>query len=93
MLATFALVVILKLLGALFRKFYGRLQSWHGKYIRSIRIQKLELLPAETITNSLLLLAVGLRLVLSLLVSYFYLSLVFSFFPWTRGYAPDDFRI
>ena len=86
-LATIALVLILKLMGMLFRKIYAKLQSWHGKYIRSIRIQKLELLPAERITSSLVLLFRGLRLMLSLLLAYFYLSLEFSFFPWTHGYA------
>ena len=85
--ATVALIVLLKLMGMLFSKIYATLRSWHGKYIRSIRIQKVELLPADRITNSLILLARGLRLVLSLLLFYFYLSLVFSFFPSTRGYA------
>jgi small-conductance mechanosensitive channel len=87
LLATIALVLILKLIGMLFRTLYAKLRIWHGRYIHSIRIQKLELLPAERITNSLLLFARVLRLVLSLLLAYFYLSLVFSFFPWTRGYA------
>ena len=86
-LATIALILLLKLMGMLCRKIYATLRSWHGKYIRSIRIQKVELLPAERITNSLILFARGLRLILSLLLFYFYLSLVFSFFPLTRGYA------
>ena len=80
-LATIALILLLKLMGMLCRKIYATLRSWHGKYIRSIRIQKVELLPAERITNSLILFARGLRLILSLLLFYFYLSLVFSFFP------------
>ena len=86
-LATFALIMILKFVGVLFRGIYAKLRSWHGKYIRSIRIQKLELLPAERITSTLLLAARVLRFVVSLLLLYFFMSLVFSFFPWTRGYA------
>ena len=86
-LATFGLILVLKLIGIIFRKIYSQLQLWHGKYIRSIRIQKLELIPAERITSSLTLLARILRVVLSLVLLYFYLSLVFSFFPLTRGYA------
>ena len=85
-LATFALMAMLKLVGMLFRKVYAKLRSWHGKYIRSIRIQKLELLPAR-IASSLFLFARAVRLVLSVLLLYFYLSVVFSFFPWTHGYA------
>ena len=86
-LATFALIMILKFVGVLFRGIYAKLRSWHGKYIRSIRIQKLEPLPAERITSTLLLAARVLRFVVSLLLLYFFMSLVFSFFPWTRGYA------
>ncbi len=86
-LATFVFLLVLKLIGTSFRKLYAKLRTWHGTYIRSIRIQKLELLPAERIVNLLRLLARGLRIVVSVLAAYFYLSLVFSFFPWTRGYA------
>ena len=86
-LATVVFVLILKLIGILFPKLYAKIRSWHGKYIRSIRLQRLELLPAERITNLLLLLARGARFVLVFVLVYFYISLVFSFFPWTRGYA------
>jgi small-conductance mechanosensitive channel len=86
-LATFGLILALKLFVIIFPKIYSLLQRWHGKYIHSVRIQKLELIPAERITVSLVLLTRGLRLVLTLILLYFYASLVFSFFPWTRGYA------
>jgi small-conductance mechanosensitive channel len=85
--ATVLLVVILWLLGFGFSRLYAKLKSWHGVYIRSIRIQQLELLPAERITNLLLVMARGVRLVLSLALLYAYVTTVTNFFPWTRGYS------
>ncbi len=87
LIATVLLVVILRLLGFGFSKLYAKLESWHGVYIRSIRIQKLELLPAERITALLLAAARGARLVLSLALLYAYVTIVTNFFPWTRGYS------
>ena len=63
------------------------LRSWHGTRIRSLRIQKLELVSAERITDLLITFARGVRLLATLVLLYIYLPLVFSFFPWTRGYA------
>jgi small-conductance mechanosensitive channel len=86
-LATAVFILLLKLMGFLFPKLYAKIRSWHGRYIRSIRIQKLELLPAQRITNLLLAVSRASRILLTLTLLYFYISLVFSFFPWTRGYA------
>jgi small-conductance mechanosensitive channel len=87
LIATALLAVILKVLGYGFSKLYGKLKSWHGVYIRSIRIQRLELVPAERITGLLHSTAKALRLLLSLSVLYAYIALVTSFFPWTQGYS------
>jgi small-conductance mechanosensitive channel len=87
LLATAALIVIFKLLSAGLSKLQDKLRTWHGVYIRSIRIQKLELLPAARITALLQLTAHVVRVALSLLLVYTYLALVLNFFPWTQGYA------
>ena len=85
--ATVAFLLTLKLLSILFKRSYARIRSWHGKYIRTIRIQRLELFPAERITALLLLLARGLRVLLMFALAYAYVSFTFSLFPSTRGYA------
>jgi small-conductance mechanosensitive channel len=87
LLATAVLAAAFKVLGLAFRKLYLKLRSWHGVYIRSIRIQKLELLPAERITQILETFARLARAALSLLLLYVYVTLVLNFFPWTRGYS------
>ncbi|MGC2828844.1 MAG: mechanosensitive ion channel family protein, partial [Candidatus Acidiferrum sp.] len=85
--ATVAFLLTLKLLSILFKRSYARIRSWHGKYIRTIRIQRLELFPAERITALLLLLARGLRVLLMFALAYAYVSFTFSLFPSTRGFA------
>jgi small-conductance mechanosensitive channel len=85
--ATIAYLLILKLLSVLFRHTYSSIRSWHGTYIHTIRIQRLELLPAERITALLLVAARGLRALLMVAMTYAYVSFTFSLFPWTRGYA------
>ncbi len=87
LIATAALVAVFKLLAYAFSGLYSQLEKWHGTYIRSIRIQKLELIPAERITGFLQTLSQVLRLLASLLLLYAYIALVTSFFPWTQGYT------
>ncbi|HET7104203.1 MAG TPA: mechanosensitive ion channel domain-containing protein [Terracidiphilus sp.] len=86
-LATIALIVLLRLLGMLFRAVYRALDSWRGTVIPSLRIQKFELIPADRIADFLIGLVRLARLAVWLIVFYIYASLVLGFFPWTRGYA------
>jgi small-conductance mechanosensitive channel len=87
LIATLLLLVLLKLLSFGFARLYTTLESWHGVYIRSIRIQKLELVPAERISSLLFATARVSRLVISLALLYAYVTTVTNFFPWTRGYS------
>jgi small-conductance mechanosensitive channel len=91
-LATAVLIAVLKLFGAAFPKVHAKLEAWHGVYIRSIRIQKLELLPAERITGLLKTVVALLRVALSLVLLYIYITLVLGFFPWTQGYSARLFQ-
>lgn len=87
LLATLILILVLRLLGTVFRSLYKTLKGWSGTRIRSLRIQRFELLPAARITNFAIGIAKLLRFTLVLVALYFYASLVLGFFPWTRGYA------
>jgi small-conductance mechanosensitive channel len=91
-LSTAILVLLLKLLGLIFPKFYATLESWHGIYIRSLRIQKLELLPAERITALLRTMAQLTRFLLTLALLYVYLTVTLSFFPRTQGFSSTLLR-
>jgi len=91
-LATAGLVLLLKLLGVVFSKVYATLEAWHGVHIRSVRIQKLELMPAERITALLRTLSRIVRILLTLLLLYAYATLMLSFFPWTQGFSSSLMR-
>jgi small-conductance mechanosensitive channel len=80
-------VSILWLMKLLFPQLYGKLNSWRGTVIPSLRIQRFELLPADRIADFAIAIARLVRFAAVLVLLYFYASLVLGFFPWTRGYA------
>ena len=86
-LATIILFLALHGLRRAFRKVYALLRVWHGIRIRSLTLHKFELLPVDRITGLLIGAAKLMRVVVTALLCYLYLSFVLEFFPWTRGYA------
>ncbi len=90
-LVTALFVYLLKLLSRLHEYSERRLSAWAASTVKDVKLQQLELLPAERITEWLLFLLGALRVLLTLLLVYFYLPALFSFFPWTRGLAGELF--
>ena len=86
-IATLILLLILGVFGRLFPGIYRTLNGWRGTRIRSLRIQRFEILPAHRITDFAIGLIKFVRFILVVIALYFYASLVLGFFPWTRGYA------
>ncbi len=91
LLATGALLLFLKLLSWAFPRVYSKIDSLKGTLIPSIRIQKMEIIPAERIADLLAGAAQITRILMTVILFYFYIPLVFSFFPLTRGYTPTFF--
>lgn len=83
---TLGALLLLWLLGRAFRRLYARIASSDGVF-RGFRIQNLELLSTERVRLLAKRGAQLLRLALTLILAYVYLSIVFSFFPWTKGLA------
>lgn len=83
--ATAVFAIVWKLTRAGVRRLIGAIDSWRGTRIRPIRIQRLELITAERITALLQSACRLLGVAFLLALTYAYLSLVLSFFPWTRG--------
>lgn len=84
-----ALVLLCILLGLRFAfpSIYRGIHGRRGTHIRTIRIQSVEVLSEERITEILVLCARLLRFALSLLLFYFFIPLVFSFFAPTRRFG------
>ncbi len=91
LITTAALVVAFKLLNRFFPALYRLIESWRGTKIPSVRIQKLEVLSADRLTDAILIGARALRVFAVIVVLYIYMPLVLSFFPWTRGLADTLF--
>lgn len=85
--ATAVFVALLLALGRLFPKVYERIRAWKGVYIRSIRIQRVEVLSADKLVEQVVMAARVLRGLLTLVLTYLYLTTVLGVFDLTRGLA------
>lgn len=86
-LATVGLVLALWLTRLAYPRLRGRLERFRATRVPSLRIQQLEILSAERITQGLLKLLGLLRAVWLFFIFYLYVPLVLSFFPWTAPLA------
>jgi small-conductance mechanosensitive channel len=87
LISSAVLIAILILFKRIFPTIYGIVLSWKDTRVRSIVIQKFEALSADRITGVIITCIKGIRIFLTIVLFYFYIPLVFSFFPWTQGYA------
>ncbi len=87
LLSSVVLLLLFRLMAAMFPRFYRKIDFWRGSHIPSLRIQKFELLPAGRIADLAIGIGKLLHLAAAIVALYFYISLVLGFFPWTRGYA------
>ena len=82
-LATIALFVLLRLIAIGFPRVYRRMEAVRRLRVPALRIQQFEIASAERISRLLLGAARVVRIALTILLLYFYVPLVLSFFPWT----------
>lgn len=90
-LATLVLMVSLFISNRYFPKIITKIEAWRGIYIRSIRFQSIEILNEERITSIIITVVRSTKTILLLVLLYFYIPLVLSFFPWTHGMATKLF--
>jgi small-conductance mechanosensitive channel len=84
-LITILLIIAARVLQQIYVRIIAALKSWRGTRIRSLKIQRVEILSADHIVEGLLAATRGIRLIVIVLALYFYASSVLGFFPWTRG--------
>jgi small-conductance mechanosensitive channel len=88
LLSTALFVAALKLLASAYSSSLPRVDAWARANIKSIKLQQLELVNAGRITGIIRLLLQSARILATLLLIYFYIPILFSFFPWTSGLSP-----
>lgn len=87
LLATLALVLLLKVIVLVFPRVERTIARWRGTRIPSLRIQRFEILSAARIADFLSGVVGILRVAAIIVLLYFYVPLVLSFFPWTAPFA------
>ena len=85
---TLGLFLLLVGLLWLFAKFfpygYKFLEKLEGKIFKPVRFKTQEIISAENISSFFIFLLKGIRLALTLLLFYYFLTYTFSLFPWTK---------
>lgn len=91
LLSTAVFIFFIRLLLWLFKKLNALIETRYKAKIHALHIQSLEIIQAERIFTGLTSALKFLRLVLALVLLYFYLNLALSLFPWTRPLASSLF--
>jgi small-conductance mechanosensitive channel len=89
LLITAALLGILYLFRRLYPRVYRAIENTKGKYVKSIRIQKFELLNEEKGIQLVLFTFRIIRIVFLFILLYFYFPLVFGVFPETQNISDN----
>lgn len=87
LLATLALILLVKVIAVVVPRMERTIARWRGTRIPSLRIQRFEILSAARIADFLAGVVGILRVAAIVLLLYFYVPLVLSFFPWTAPFA------
>ena len=83
-ISTVILFVFLKVFNQVYPRIITKLQNWRGIRIPELRIQNIELLPAARVSNIVTRLVKIICIIIVISIFYIYISLVLSFFPWTK---------
>jgi small-conductance mechanosensitive channel len=87
LITTAVFFLVLRVLARVTAAICRLLESRRGTQIRSLRVQRWEIISADRLTDFFVgLVRLG-RVALVLILCYVYLSLVFGYFPWTHGFA------
>lgn len=91
LVTTLVFILIIVFIKRFSPRFVARIESWRGTRIRSIRFQSIEIFREERIVGLLVGMVKWLRLLVVFGLCYIYIPLVFSFFPWTKGFSAKLF--
>lgn len=80
-------VVLFKSINSLTSFMKSRYQSWKGTKIKTLRLKSVDLLSAERTVEVLILITKFSRLVLQILLLYFFVTIVFSLFPFSSNWS------
>ena len=68
----------------IFPRLYQRMESWEGRVFRPIKIRSIVIVTAGGLSGLFIVLFKGIRLAISLAITYFFITYTLSLFPWTQ---------
>ena len=90
-LSSILLLFLLNFISKFFPGLLSTIQSWSIKNIPSMKIKNFELMSSNRLVDFIAMVVRSLRVMVTLLLMYLYIPLVFSFFPYTSGWADKIF--
>jgi small-conductance mechanosensitive channel len=91
LLTTIFTILIFRFVQRLFPRISEAIEGGRGSWIPGFRIQRLELISADNVADTLLWIVKIVRFVTLALLLYVSVPIILSFFPWTRRYADQLF--
>jgi small-conductance mechanosensitive channel len=89
LLVILILIIIVYFVHRLFKLAYRRIRSLKGVMFKGFNIKGLEILPAEKQVQLALHIGKAVEVIIILLLIYFSLPILFSFFPWTKDISSE----
>lgn len=90
-ISTVVFVLLMVLINKVFIKMYAKLYEWKDIRIHGLKFQRFEIVSSGQVTDALVKTSKLMRAAITILLLYFYIPLVLSFFPWTRKYSSKIF--
>lgn len=79
-------ILLFWLMTKIFPWIYSKLEAWEGKILKPVKLRSLVIITAESITSMFLLIAKGVRFIISLAIIYFLTIRLFAVIPWTQNW-------
>jgi small-conductance mechanosensitive channel len=86
-----ATFLVFRLVNRIFPRIFAAIEGGRDGWIPAVRVQRTEIVSADSVARTLLAIARFARLVITVLLLYITIPIVLSFFPWTRAYADQLF--
>lgn len=90
---TLTFILLLVLLSRGFVRIYNLINNGEGRFIKTVKINKYEILNSKRIVKVLLWIAQLCRIFLTITLFYMFLPLILSFFPYTANWTPKIYGL
>lgn len=87
LIVTLIFIIIMIFLNRILKIIDNKIKVWHGVHISDVKLQKLVLITADRIAGTIIICTNFFAFIFRVILFYIYITLVFSFFVWTKNYG------